>query len=134
MASKKSVKRWVKLVKIAGRKNAQRRKATNEFNMAHDEIRLAVSINETYNTNMDKDLGKKWCEIRYCPEKWTGALLENDPNTQVHSCQNFSSEKCSINCPLQNANHKFIDAKATYEAAKRAHINSVKRVFGLRIK
>jgi len=134
MASNKPVKRWIKLVKIANRKSKQRHEIADKLNMARNEIRLAVSVNETYNTNMDKYLGKKWCEIRYCPETLTGALLENDPNTQIHSCPNFSAEKCLINCPLQNANHKFVDAKAAYEKAKKAHINSVKRVFGLRIK
>lgn len=134
MASQKHVKEWLELVKIARHEHIKMRKIKENYNIAHDEIRKSISIYDAPNTDMDKDLGIKWCEIKYCPESWNGALLENDPHTQVHHCQNFSNEKCSIDCPVQSANHKFIEVRDAYDAAKKSHKNSLRRVFGLRIK
>ena len=134
MSLKKSFANWIELVKTAAHNHAEKRKMKNNFDSAHNEIRRAVSIYETYNTDLDKDLGKEWCEIKYCPEYWTGALREYDPHTQVHSCQFFTDGKCSQDCPKQQANHQFFDAVAAYNSARKAHIDSLKRVFGLRVK
>ena len=134
MDSKKSLSNWLGLVKTAVHNHTEKRKMKNDFDLAYDGVRLAVSIYETYNTDLDKDLGKKWCEIKYCPEHWTGTLIEYDPNTQVHPCPYFTKEKCSRDCPKQQANHKFFDAKQAYSSARKAHIDSLRRVFGLRVK
>ena len=129
-----SLKKWFGKIKNATQNHVEKRKSKGIFNDAKSRVVLPVFIDECHNWDMDKKLGIDYCEVRYCPSNWRGELMENDPNAIVHQCQRFNGEKCSHDCPKMADNNAFFDARDAFNAARKKHINSIKTVFGLRVK
>lgn len=135
MSLKNSIKNWFKLVHTATDKRTEKQKIFAKYLDSKNEVIILESIDFRPNQYLENNLGTKWCVIKYCPENWLKDLQEGALNETVHRCTWFFNCKCSKpDCPIKQKNHEYFDAKKAYEDARQEHINSVKRVFGLRVK
>lgn len=134
MFLKKTLPDWFLFVKIAAKNHVERFQMSGRYLEAESKIVLKTSIDENPNANFD--LGKTWCRIKYCPEDWLGSLQDTDIQTLTHTCPYFSDCcKCEkSNCAVNPMNHAYFDAREAYEVSKKNHINSVRRVFGIKTK
>ena len=129
-----SLKKWFGDVKTSVDNHEKKVKSLENLHEAQNKISMSVSVYECHNWDLDKKLGIEYCQVKYCPEDWLGSIQEDAPDTQIHKCPNFDGTRCSQDCPKCAENNAFFDARDAFDAAKQAHINSLRSVFKIRAK
>ncbi len=126
---------FFKNVRTAINNHIERYKLSNALLEAKSNIVLEVSQDEHPDLDLDNMLQTKYCEVKYCAEDWLGSLQPTDTSTVTHSCHHFARGRChNPECPVYAANKAYFEAQDKYEAAKKKHIASVDRIFGINTK
>ena len=133
MSLKTSLINFGKRVKIAVENYAEVHKKGKALTKAYDYVCVFDNIDHMP-AGDDYNLGESGCKITYCTEDWMGFLNECAPGTTVHTCPSFNGNKCKDGCKMRQANNAFFDATLAYEQARQNYKNSVKQIFGVRVK
>ena len=134
MSAKNPVTNWFNLVKTAKNNRMLAKKSFDKMIEEYKKVCLVATTEENPKFPYDSYVGQFCCVARYALADWKETLNDCDPGETVHSCPNFTMEKCAQNCKMKEANHVFIDAQQAYIRAKKEYKDSVKRVFGIKVK